>query len=301
MALAAGSPSSQGGSPTKAVPSGAPAGRAGARGHGWFAKLRMGFAPRSDRTVLAERRHEGPLRLLRSFYPEGAPCHSYLIHPPGGIVGGDELDIRVRVEPGAHGVVTTPAANKFYRSAGPLARQHQTLRVEAGGALEWLPQEQIVYESARVESLTRADLAEGAAFISWELTCLGRPAAGEGFETGLFRQRLELYRDGRPLMLERNRFEGGSAVMQGAWGLGDNGSLATLVAVGADAGLLADVRERLDALGLRAAATLMDDLLVVRWLGGRAPDGWRVLMAAWSTLRPALLNRPACEPRIWHT
>lgn len=280
---------------------GAPAGTRDAASRGWTASLRMAFRSSGGRTILAERRHEGPLRLLRSFYPEGAPCHSYLIHPPGGIVGGDELDIRVRVEPEAHGVVTTPAANKFYRSAGPLARQRQHLQVDAGGVLEWLPQEQIVYESARADVLTRVDLAPGAAFIGWELTCLGRPAADEGFDTGLFRQRLELYREGRPLMLERNRFEGGSAVLRGPWGLGGQGALATLVAVGADGGLLNDVRARLDAVGVRAAATLMDDLLVVRWLGARAPDGWRVLTAAWSALRPRLLERPACEPRIWHT
>lgn len=285
----------------KAVPVGAPAGRSGTRGGGWQANLRMGFVARGDRTVLAERRHDGPLRLLRSFYPEGAPCHSYLIHPPGGIVGGDELDIQVRVDAGAHAVVTTPAANKFYRSAGPLARQRQSLHVEAGAALEWLPQEQIVYESARVDAMTRVDLAAGASFIGWELTCLGRPAADEGFNTGLFRQRLQLYREDRPLMLERNRFKGGSAVMEGAWGLGGHGSLATLVAVGADTSLLAAVRAHMEALELRVAATLMDDLLVVRWLGDRTRDGWRVLTAAWSVLRPALLNRPACEPRIWHT
>jgi len=122
---------------------------------GWLAALSLGFAERAGRTVIAEPRHTGPLRLLRSFHPESTPCHSYLIHPPGGIVG-------------------------------------------------------------------------------WELTCLGRPASGERFGAGVFRQRLEVFRSGKPLLLERNRFAGGAGVLDGTWGLGGHSCLATLVAYAGD-------------------------------------------------------------------
>ena len=151
---------------------------AGAIDSGWLARLDLDFQVHGGRTVLARRRHEGPLRTLRSFHPEGAPCHSYLIHPPGGIVGGDRLEIDIRVGDGAHALITTPAANKFYRSAGATARQVQELRVEAGATLEWLPQEQSLFNAARVDSLTRVALGDSARFLGWEITALGRPASG---------------------------------------------------------------------------------------------------------------------------
>ncbi|HKJ94985.1 MAG TPA: urease accessory protein UreD, partial [Gammaproteobacteria bacterium] len=228
------------------------------------------------------------------------PCHTYLLHPPGGIVGGDRLQIDVRVEPGAHGVVTTPAANKFYRSAGPMAEQRHFLTVAAGGVLEWLPQEQIAFDAARARSATRVDLAEGAAFIGWELTCLGRPAAGEGFGRGRFHTAFELWRGGRPLAIERNRLAG-EAMLGGAWGLGGAPCTFTLMAVDAGDTALASARAVLDESTDRAAATLMDDVLAVRWLGDGAERGRDLLERLWRELRPVLLSRPAHAPRIWRT
>jgi urease accessory protein len=151
---------------------------------GWQARIELGFARRADRTVLAHKRQLGPLAVQRPFYPEGGPCHTYLLHPPGGIVGGDSLEIEALVGVGAHALVTTPGASKLYRSVGASAHQTQCLRVAGGGTLEWLPQETIFFPGAKARMCTRVDLEPNARFIGWELYSLGRPAVGERFASG---------------------------------------------------------------------------------------------------------------------
>lgn len=270
-------------------------------GSGWQASLRMGFAPSGRRTAMVHRRHEGPLRVQRPFYPEGSPCHVYILHPPGGVAGGDGLSVHAEVADGAHALLTTPAANKFYRSTGPWAAQRQYLRVESEGALEWLPQEQIAFNGALADTLTHVDLARGARFIGWELSCLGRPAAGDDFTGGALRSRLELWRDGEPLLVERNHLDGGGAILDAAWGLAGYRAMGTLIAVGAGTDDRDAVREALADQPSRWAATLVDDVLIVRCLVPGAEAGLGLFQQAWASLRPRLLGRPVCPPRIWRT
>ncbi|MBM4202088.1 MAG: urease accessory protein UreD, partial [Gammaproteobacteria bacterium] len=142
---------------------------------GWNAELELRFAPGHGKTVIAHRRHVGPLLVQRPFYPEGPVCHVYLLHPPGGVVAGDTLGIDVDAANGSAGLVTTPAAGKFYRSASGLARQSVSLRVADGASLEWLPQETIVYQGARVRSRITIELEAGARFVGWDVVALGRP------------------------------------------------------------------------------------------------------------------------------
>jgi urease accessory protein len=267
---------------------------------GWEARLELGYERRADRTVPTRRAHRGPLVVQRPFYPEGNVCHTYVIHPPGGVVGGDSLELDVEVGEAAHALVTTPASAKFYRSAGPLATQTQALRVRAGGILEWLPQDTILFDGCRVETLTRVDLDAGAGFIGWELVCLGRPASGDHYGNGVCRQRLELWRAGVPLLLECSHFDGGSAALDAPWGLAGRRVTGTLLAVGADAAARDAVREALPSNAL-AGATLVDDVLVCRALGAQAQELLRTFTTAWEVLRPLLLDRPACEPRVWNT
>lgn len=154
---------------------------------GWSATLDLEFAARGGRTVLARNRHQGPLRVQRPFYPEtGGQAHVYVLHPPGGIVAGDSLAIDIDVAVGAHGLVTTPSAGRVYRSnaQGLLQTQQVTMTVAEGGFGEWLPQENIVFNGARAWNQTRIQLAPGARFIGWEITCLGRPASAQWFDQG---------------------------------------------------------------------------------------------------------------------
>jgi urease accessory protein len=270
---------------------------------GWQARLELGFTRMGSRTVLDERRHWGPLQVQRPFYPEAdGACHVYILHPPGGVVGGDELEVRVEVRQGADALLTTPAASKFYRSAGAVARQVQTLRVAEDAALEWLPQETIVYDGARLQSATRVELQGSARFIGWEILCLGRPAAGERFAHGDCRQAFELWRDGVPLYLEHGRYDGGSELLQAAWGLQGQPVMGTMVGTVQQAGLAEAVRVAVNAEdGELCGVSQLEEVLVCRCLGLSAARAKLLFMRAWAVLRPAVLGKPSCPPRVWNT
>jgi urease accessory protein len=268
---------------------------------GWNARLALGFATRAGRTRLIERHQRGPLAVQRPFHPEGAPCHCYLLHPPGGVVGGDRLEIAVSVESGAHALLTTPGATKLYRSTGAEACQTQQLRVAVDGILEWLPHENILFAGTHARLSTQVDLDPGARFIGWEVQALGRPANGERLTTGTADLSLAIRRAGRPLLLDRLRIDAGAG-LDGPAGLRGFAVTGTLVATGADREDLATVRER-TAIDSRIlwGATLLDDLLVVRCLAPFTEPARRLFAAIWGILRPRLLSLPACPPRIWGT
>ncbi|MEO5738308.1 MAG: urease accessory protein UreD, partial [Variovorax sp.] len=141
----------------------------------WHARLQLDYQYESSRSV-ARFRHDGPLRILQSLYPEGdAVCHNVLVHPPGGLVGGDTLEIDITGAPGSHGLVTTPGATRFYRSEGELALQQTRIRLDAGARLEWLPLEAICYSGCRAQNRLRIEAAPGAELIGWDVTALGLP------------------------------------------------------------------------------------------------------------------------------
>lgn len=215
----------------------------------WSARMELDFAVRQGRTALTKMQFSGPLRVQRPFYPEAAPvnapgpshwraqasqpCHCCLLHPPGGLVSGDDLSLAVRLEQGAHALLTAPSASKFYAADAHNVAQRQTTDINvAGGMLEWLPRETIIYDGARAEMRTSVELDNASACIGWEMICLGRPAANECFTHGSVRQSLMLTREGLPLLHEVLRFEGGDALQKCACGLGDQAVSATLFAVG---------------------------------------------------------------------
>lgn len=215
----------------------------------WSARMELDFAVRQGRTTLTKMQFSGPLRVQRPFYPEAAPtnaqgrahwrtqasqpCHCCLLHPPGGLVSGDDLSLAVRLEQGAHALLTAPSASKFYAADAHNVAQRQTTDINvAGGMLEWLPRETIIYDGARAEMRTSVELDNASACIGWEMICLGRPAANECFTHGSVRQSLMLTREGLPLLHEVLRFEGGDALQKCACGLGDQAVSATLFAVG---------------------------------------------------------------------
>lgn len=269
---------------------------------GWQARLRLTFRQAAQRSVLAEREHFGPLLVQRPFYPEGGLCHCYLIHPPGGVVGGDRIELDVSCERGAQVLLTTPGASRFYYSSGALVEQRQELRVSAEASLEWLPQEAIVFNAARVDNLTRIELEEGARFLGWEITCMGRPASGERWSQGRWRSRFELYRAGRPLLLERNLYRSGSLALNAAWGMAGFPVQALFVMSDSTAGQLEASRASLAIADTeRLALTRLQDLLVCRYLGHSAERAKNLFIQLWTLLRPQWLGQAAVRPRIWAT
>ncbi|WP_426807910.1 urease accessory protein UreD [Pseudomonas sp. WOUb67] len=263
---------------------------------GWSAHLQLRFVRRDDVTRLGARRHFGPLLVQRPFYPEGAPCHVYVLHPPGGIVAGDRLDLDIHLEPGSHALLTMPGASKFYRSIGPTARLTQRFQLAAGSTLEWLPQDSIFFSGARASLHSRFTLEPGARLLAWETLCLGRPVMNERFEQGALDSRLHIELADEVGLHERLRIEGGRLDK-----LGGHPLLATFCAAPADQAVLEQVRPLLDELANPAGATLLGSLLVIRVLDHDNQHLQRTLQRLWHVLRPAVLGLPACPPRIWAT
>lgn len=268
---------------------------------GWQASLDLGFSEKSGRTVLSTFRHRGPLTVQRPFYPEGHPCHVYILHPPGGVVGGDRLAIAASSKAGGHGLATTPGAGKFYRSCGPSAEVVQKINVAAGSALEWFPQEAIIFDGARCSLHTEVSLEGGADFLGWDILCFGRPASRDYFLEGVVSNRLQISRDGVPLLIERLSVESGEDLLRPS---GQRGCTvaASFIAANCTATILENARDCLAANRLvLCGATLIDDLLVVRCLGDSVEEIRTLFIEVWQKVRPVLLGREACLPRIWAT
>ncbi|WFP52092.1 urease accessory protein UreD [Methylomonas sp. EFPC3] len=264
----------------------------------WEAELRLGFSQRGDKTVLANSEHRGPLTVQRPFYPEGGVCHVYLLHPPGGVVAGDQLSITAAVDTTAQVLITTPAAGKFYRSGGGEAQQTINLTIGENASLEWLPQETIVYEGARLNSNMNIDLAEQARFIGWEILALGRPAAGEGFDNGAASLNWHISRAGRLLYMERLRLD--AAAFQARWGLFGHSACGTMFVYPATPLQLAAVQELIGDEANRGV-TLIEGLLICRGLDRRADLLKSFFEAVWGLVRGDVVGREVCAPRIWAT
>ena len=265
---------------------------------GWQARLDLEFALSQQKTVISKRRHSGPLTIQRPFYPEGDVCHRYLLHPPGGVVAGDSLTININATADSSALITTPAAGKFYRSQGALAKQKVSIKVAAGATLEWLPQETIIYEGAQVVSELLIELDEKASFIGWEVLVLGRPAANEGFTTGEVTLSWQIYRADTLFYQERIKLD--ARAFAARWGLNGHSASGTLFVYPASSVQLQKVQELIGDQPGRGV-TLIDDLLICRALDNRADRLRDFFQQVWVLLRPDVLKRNACEPRIWAT
>ncbi|MET0541601.1 MAG: urease accessory protein UreD [Variovorax sp.] len=272
----------------------------------WHARLQLDYRHESDRSV-ARFRHDGPLRILQSLYPEGdAVCHNVLVHPPGGLVGGDTLEIDVTAASGSHGLITTPGATRFYRSDGELAVQHSRLRLEAGARLEWLPLEAICYSGCKAENRLRIDAAPGAELIGWDVTALGLPGAGLPFERGSLLQHIEA----PGVWLERGRIDAGDhRLLASPIGLAGHRCMASMFFVSGaplakarrDA-LLEIARDLVDADELRESAGATSphaEIVVLRVLAPVVEPAMRLLRRVWQGWRGEAWRLAPSSPRIW--
>lgn len=273
----------------------------------WLASLHLDYTRESDRSV-ARYLHNGPLRILQSLYPEGdAVCHNVLVHPPSGLVGGDMLDMQVTVGEGAHGLVTTPGATRFYRSEAGLATQQVHARLASGARLEWLPLEAIAYNGC--DGLNRAvfELAPGAELITWDITALGLPAADLPFAQGTFRQHLEI----PGVWLERGTISAtDTRLMVSPLGLAGQRCMATLVfaagsAIAAERSerALACARDLLEASSLRltaGATSPHQQVIVLRVLSPVTEPAMQLLRQVWAAWRHEMWGLPGAVPRLWN-
>lgn len=267
---------------------------------GWQARLSLDFAPRAGRTELVRRQQFGPLTVQRPFHPEGAPCHLYVLHPPGGVVGGDSLTLDVQLQAGAHALLTTPGATKFYRSLGPLATVQQQFRVGEGASLEWLPQDNILFPGARLRLATQFELAPGARLLAWETLALGRPVIAESFTQGQLFSRLQVSRADVLQLNDCLRIRHQADLHRSA-GLAGFPLVATLLATPCGEAEREAVRELLVDYPHPAGVTRLQSLLVVRLLSDDNELLQQRMQALWRALRPAVLGCAPCAPRIWAT
>ena len=273
------------------------------RADGWRARLALGFARRGEATRLAHRAHDGPLLVQKALYPEGeSVCQCIIVHPPGGIAGGDRLALDVDVGAGARAQLTTPGATKWYRAAGRDATQDVRMRIARDGVLEWLPQGNIAFDGACARSRLDVRLDAGASFIGWDACCLGRIASGERFTRGEWRQRFEISRGDALIWSERAVLAADSALLASPLGLYGAPIFGTFVAV--SAGIDQEWVTRLRACAVtrgEGAVTSLPGVVVGRYRGDSLEAAHAWFSALWHVARPAILGRAAVPPRIWST
>lgn len=232
----------------------------------------------------------------------------YLLHPPGGLVLGDELRIDVHADSNSHALVTTPSAGKVYGVKNGVEKQQQriALHIAADACLEWLPQETIVFNGANALLQSDIQLQRGAKLVFWDIVCFGRPASQLGFDSGECTQMIRITRDGIPLLIERNQVRGGGALQTSSWGLSGHNSMGTF-AMTLHTGReqrqeLTEMLEQTIVPGTHAwGLTQKDDLFIARYLGDSAGHCRRGFELLWQRLRPLMIDKPAVSPRIWFT
>jgi len=277
----------------------------------WQAHLTLGFADDKGTTRLVQRSHVGPLRVQKPLYPEGEHiCHAVVLHPPGGVVGGDHLALTTTVGSEAHAVLTTPGAAKWYKANGRISRQELTFTIGDDACLEWLPQESIFFDTADVQLTQTVNLSKTSRYIGCEILCFGRTASGESFTSGGLSQQTILRREGKLIWWEQGNLKGGSAAMHSPLGLSGNSVCATLLATGKplSATVVQTIREDIDSM-LGKLGNVEGDfgisqgksLVVARYLGTSSEIARRVMLCVWQHVRPELMGCAAVVPRIWQT
>ena len=272
----------------------------------WHAELHLDYTARNGKTVVYHT-HKGPLRVLQSLYPEGdAICHNVLVHPPGGLVGGDTLDVSVALHANAQALITTPGATRFYRSDGPLARQHTRIALHDESRLQWLPLETICYDACRGENRLEATLAPGAEMLGWDITALGLPLAHLPFTQGEMLQHLEV----PGVWLERGCIRGDDTrLLNSPTGMAGHRCMGVAFFV---SGRPMDRTRRQQALdcaraaydqhGLRAwtgATSPHPQVVVVRTLAPVVEPAVEVLRAVRAAWLKELWGQQPTLPRIW--
>jgi urease accessory protein len=271
---------------------------------GWQARLELEFAVSHQRSTLVRRAHHGPLVIQKSLHPEGPDlCHGIIVHPPGGVAGGDQLTLQAKLGPQSQALLTTPGAGKWYKSGGRRASQSLQFHLADQAQLEWLPQENIVFDGADVAFDAEISLSGQAVFAGWDIQCFGRQARGEQWQQGSLRQRFSIRRDGRLIWLERGHLQPQALVMHSPVGLHEavvNGSF--VVAAGSvPKDILAACQALVLSSSARIGVTALPEVVAARYLGNSAQEARQYFEAVWQLLRPWYGQREAVRPRIWNT
>ncbi len=274
----------------------------------WIAILTLDFSEQYGRSYLAKRQHSGPLVIQKTLYPEGVEvCHGIIIHPPGGVAGGDELTLNVNVERNASVLLTTPGAGKWYKANGAVASQHLQFDLAENSSLEWLPQENILFDGSILDFSAEVNLNQEASYAGWEILCFGRLAKGEHWSTGKLHQRLTIKRLNKTIWQESAHLQANDRFFNSAIGLGGNVVNASFViAAGAVPMELLAKCQQLQIEGsadsrAKFGVTALQEVFSARYIGMSTQSARHYFEGLWHILRPWYASRPAVKPRIWNT
>ena len=269
--------------------------------NGWIAELELRFSKSKSKTFLSTRKHIGPLTIQRPFYPEGGLCHLYLLHPPGGIVGGDQLSIEVNTDSNSSSLLTTPGATKVYRTSDHKHSSiNQNFIVAEDSSFEWLPMETIVFPGANSQFSSKLLLSGNARVAAWEVYCLGRPAINESFDFGSLNFSLELWRDGIPILLDKLMID--KTELESVVGLRGFPVFGTFIISKTNKKVLKTVRTMMiETDSCVTGVTQIEDIIIVRGLAKKTYLVQDLFKKIWQTVRPLVFDREASIPRIWAT
>ncbi|HSH87697.1 MAG TPA: urease accessory protein UreD [Methylophilus sp.] len=269
----------------------------------WQARLELGFARRDARSYLAHRLHHGPLVVQKSLHPEGEDiCHAVVVHPPGGVAGGDALHLQVSVGEGARALLTTPGAGKWYKANGTKATQTLQFQLAAGSGLEWLPQENILFDAAEVGFSADIALAADATLAAWDIVCLGRQAQKEIWQRGLYQLNQRITRHGRLIWNERARMQADDLVKTSRVGLGNAAVFGTfLVCAGVVPAEVLQACREIVLTEAKVGITALPEVLCIRYVGNASQQARQYFEQCWQILRPWYYQKNAIRPRIWNT
>lgn len=276
----------------------------------WQGELHLAYAQKNDETQVVRAYAKAPFKVQRPFYPEGRDiCHTVTLHTAGGVVGGDQLHQTVELHENSRALITTAAAAKVYRSNGQLARQTVKLQIEPGAYLEWLPQETILFNGAIYQQDIRVELAPGGSFCAWDIARLGRSARGETFLHGDWRSRLEVWQQGTPLWIDRQRLLASEELWFATNGLAEFPLVATLLYLGCPVSpetveqarqLWEQTASPLNGLSGQAGVTQTQNQgLLCRYRGRSTAEVKNWFIEIWKVLRLSHLQRPARKLRVW--
>jgi urease accessory protein len=262
----------------------------------------VGFTFRDGKSRLAHLHQMSPLRVMFPDPADGDPPTAALIAVSGGLVGGDRLDLRLSVGEGAAGLFVAQAAEKVYRSSGADGCIGVHLAAGAGAWLEYLPQETILFEGARLRRDTVVEAAASARVMAGEILVFGRQARGERLVHGLVRDVWRVERDGRLVWADALHLDGEIGVqMDNPAAFAGAVACATVTVIIDDPSPLLELaRARLADYGGRGGASVVNDILVIRWLDHDALRLRRSFGDLWSELRFAAAGLPKRLPRLWH-
>jgi urease accessory protein len=284
----------------------------------WLAQLNLEFSLTDYGSQLTKTERLGPLSVQKAFYPEGKDCaHIYLLHPPAGIVSGDQLRVSITNHPGAHSLITTPGGNRFYRAREDLnigdTKQLQitTLNLKSQSKCENFPLETIVYNGADGFNKVDIHMHSDSVYLGWDITCLGLPSSKQPFEKGAYTQLNRVFCENKLIYHDRIHISAENQLLIHSAGLDNNSVFATflvyapirLIDKAQRQSLVNECRETIINANAQNLLSITDinGLLVIRYLGTQAAQCKQLFISLWQVIRPIVLDKTGLQPRIWHT